>query len=145
MGLRTLNLTAPWLCERQGFPEPQGFPERQCGHARGRARVHKPNDPIPSQHTLLHSLFSIHLHQPQCLRIFSTEHQVHSVNRAWSGKTEVSPVRPTSEAISMPTGTSAAHPSPPPQQPAARERGAAVLLPLPCPLSLEVLQADQIR
>ena len=63
-------------------------------------RVHKPNDPIPSQHTLLHSLFSIHLHQPQCLRIFSTETPGSQREQGPVRQTEVSPVRPTSEAIS---------------------------------------------
>ena len=63
-------------------------------------RVHKPNDPIPSQHTLLHSLFSLHLHQPQCLRIISTEHPGSQVEQGPVRQTEGSPVRPTSEAIS---------------------------------------------
>ena len=61
-------------------------------------------------------------------------------------QTEGSPVRPTSEAISDAYRDLSGTPfssTPANQQ---RVRGARpVLLPLPCPLSLEVLQADQIR
>ena len=78
-------------------------------------RVHKPNDPIPSQHTLLHSLFSLHLHQPQCLRIISTEHQVHRLNRARSGRRKGPPWGQHLKPFPMPSWTSTAHPSPPPQ------------------------------
>ena len=80
MGLCTLNLTAPWLflSDRASLSRRASLSDSAA--LRGVApRVHKPNDPMPSQHTLLHSLFSIH--QPECLRIFSTENTVHLMNR----------------------------------------------------------------
>ena len=111
-----LNPTAPWLLWATGASLSRRASLSDSAATRGVApRVHKPNDPIPSQHTLLHSLFSLHLHQPQCLRIISTEHQVHRLNRARSGRRKGPRWGQHLKPFPMPSWTSTAHPSPPPQ------------------------------
>ena len=68
--------------------------------------VHKPNDPMPSQHTLLHSLFSIHLSPARMSQGSDLFDQTHgSFGEHVSGiSTAVSPVTSPSRPLSQVSG-----------------------------------------
>ena len=141
-----LNPTAPWLLWATGLPWAAGLPWATVRpHAGSRPGYINPTTPYP-----VNTLSCIH-----CSAYISTSHNVSGSFRrntrftGWTGPGQADGRVPREANIwshfRCPHGpqrpTLLLHPS----QPAARERGAAVLLPLPCPLSLEVLQADQIR
>ena len=71
--------------------------------------VHKPNDPMPSQHTLLHSSFSIHLSPAKMSQgsDLSTNDTVHLMKMSqafrWQCPPVLSPTRPFSQESGEPT------------------------------------------